>query len=242
MNRISSNRTRLLPHMLAVLLATGVGACTAASASSDNRESFHVPDPTTNLPAPSQGMQQAVLAGGCFWGLEAVFDHVDGVKKVEAGYAGGTADTATYGQVSSGDTGHAESVKITYDPAKVSYGQLLKVYFSVAHNPTQLNRQGPDTGMQYRSEIFYGNDQQRQVAQAYIKQLGAAKVYGAPIVTKLEPLKAFYKAEAYHQNYAELHPNDPYIVYNDAPKVVHLKQMLPKLYRADQTVVEVQLR
>ncbi len=151
------------------------------------------------------------------------------------------SNTASYYRVSDGDTGHAESVKIVYDPGQVSYGTLLKVYFSVAHDPTQLNRQGPDTGTQYRSEIFTTSKQQEQVAAAYIKQLSAAKVYNAPIVTRVEPLKGFYTAEAYHQDYYRTHPNDPYIVYNDAPKVKNLRQLLPQLYQTEQSLVEVQL-
>jgi peptide-methionine (S)-S-oxide reductase len=191
--------------------------------------------------SPGQGNQVAVLAGGCFWGLQSVFEHVKGVKKVWAGYSGGAANTAEYERVSDGDTGHAESVKILYDPAKVSYGQLLKVYFSVATDPTQLNRQSPDVGTQYRSVIFYGNDEQKRVAAAYIAQLTAAKSFPAPIVTQVVPLQAFYVAEAYHQEYAQRHPNDPYIVFNDAPKVTHLKQLLPTLYQPEQMVVDVQL-
>jgi peptide-methionine (S)-S-oxide reductase len=172
-----------------------------------------------------------VFAGGCFWGVEAVFEHVKGVKDAVSGYAGGKSGSAQYDTVSTGDTGHAESVKVTYDPAKVSYGQLLKVYFSVAHDPTQLNRQSPDVGPQYRSEIFTTNAEQAKIAKAYIAQLTAAKVFAAPIVTKVEPLPGFYPAEAYHQDYLRLHPNEPYIVFNDAPKLVHLKQMFPALYK-----------
>jgi peptide-methionine (S)-S-oxide reductase len=224
--------------MLSLLLAVAVGACSAAPSS---RDAFTLPDPALDTPAQQSGDQVAVLAGGCFWGLQAVFEHVKGVKRVWAGYAGGAADTASYERVSEGDTGHAESVKVLYDPGQVSYGQLLKVYFAVAHDPTELDRQGPDRGTQYRSEIFYANDRQRDVAAAYIRQLDAAKVYGAAIVTRLEPLQAFYAAEAYHQDYARIHPDDPYIVYNDAPKVVHLQQRLPNLYRPAQSVVDVQL-
>ena len=181
-------------------------------------------------PAAKAGSQTAVFAGGCFWGVEAVFDHLKGVKSATSGYSGGTADTAQYETVSTGTTGHAESVKVVYDPSKVSYGQLLKVYFSVAHDPTQLNRQSPDVGTQYRSEIFTTDRAQVKVANAYIAQLTAAKVFPAPIVTKVEPLKAFHPAEGYHQNYLAQHPNEPYIVYNDAPKLVHLKALFPTLY------------
>jgi peptide-methionine (S)-S-oxide reductase len=159
-----------------------------------------------------------------------VFEHVRGVTAVTAGYSGGSADTAEYETVSTGQTGHAESVKIIYDPSQVSYGQLLKVYFSVAHDPTELNRQGPDYGTQYRSSIFYGNDEQKRIALAYIDQLNQAKVFSRPIVTQVVALKAFYPAEAYHQDYAVHHPNEPYIAINDLPKVEHLRQVLPELY------------
>lgn len=200
-----------------------------------------LPDPQLD-PAPAQpGAQTAVFAGGCFWGVEAVFDHVKGVRKAWSGYAGGSAATASYDRVSEGDTGHAESVKVLYDPRQVSYGQLLKVFFAVAHDPTQRNRQGPDVGSQYRSVVFYATPQQKQVATAYIAQLTAAHAFDAPIATQVVPLKGFYVAEAYHQDYAALHPDDAYIVYNDAPKVAHLKQWLPALYRAPAQMVEVEL-
>jgi len=215
--------------VLAITLLAGLMACSAGFARS---KPVALPDPKLDPPAMStKGDQTAVFAGGCFWGVEAVFDHVKGVKSATSGYSGGTADTAGYESVSTGTTGHAESVKVVYDPAKVSYGQLLKVYFSVAHDPTQLNRQSPDVGTQYRSEIFTSSPGQAKVANAYIAQLTAAKVFPARIVTKVEPLKAFYPAEGYHQNYLAQHPNEPYIVYNDAPKLVHLKAMFPTLYR-----------
>lgn len=184
-------------------------------------------------PSPSSaqnGLQTAVFAGGCFWGVEAVFDHVKGVKEAVSGYAGGTKQTADYETVSGGRTGHAESVKVTFDPARVSYQQLLAVFFSVAHNPTELNRQGPDTGTQYRSAIFYADEQQKPLAESYVAELTKAKLYSAPIVTQIVPLKAFYPAEAYHQNYLAHHPNHPYIVINDLPKVEHLKKSFPELY------------
>jgi peptide-methionine (S)-S-oxide reductase len=173
----------------------------------------------------------AVFAGGCFWGIEAVFEHIKGVKDATSGYAGGTASTAHYAIVSGGATGHAESVQVTYDPAQVTYGQLLQVFFSVAHDPTQLNRQGPDQGTQYRSEIFFANAEQQHVALAYIEQLNKAKVFRQSIVTKVEQLDKFYPAEAYHQDYAVHHPNDLYIVMNDAPKVGHLREQFPQLYK-----------
>jgi peptide-methionine (S)-S-oxide reductase len=225
----------LLP--LAGVLLAGCGVSGPAAADGAAR----LPDPRLD-PAPAQpGEQVAVFAGGCFWGVEAVFDHVRGVRQAWSGYAGGAAGTATYAQVSDGDTGHAESVKVAYDPRQVSYGQLLKVFFSVAHDPTQLDRQGPDVGSQYRSVIFYATPQQQRVASAYVAQLTAAHAFDAPIVTQVVPLKGFYPAEAYHQNFAAMHPDNAYIVYNDAPKVAHLKQWLPSLYRPQAQVVEVRL-
>jgi len=180
--------------------------------------------------ATSKGQQTAVFAGGCFWGIQAVFQHVRGVVKATSGYSGGEKKTAEYEMVSTGETGHAESVQVVYDPAQVTYGQLLRVFFSVGHDPTQLNRQGPDVGTQYRSVIFYASDEQKQIAESYITQLNKAKVFSSPIVTQVVPLRAFYPAEAYHQDYAAHHPNQPYIVYNDAPKVAHLKEEFPDLY------------
>jgi peptide-methionine (S)-S-oxide reductase len=215
------------------LLATAViGAVAACNFAGARSKPIALPDPKLDAPkAAAKTDAVAVFAGGCFWGVEAVFEHVRGVKDAVSGYAGGKSGSAQYETVSSGDTGHAESVKVTYDPARVSYGQLLKVYFSVAHDPTQLNRQSPDVGPQYRSEIFTTNAEQAKIARAYIAQLTAAKVFAAPIVTKVEPLPAFYPAEAHHQDYLRLHPNEPYIVFNDAPKLVHLKQMFPALYK-----------
>jgi peptide-methionine (S)-S-oxide reductase len=174
--------------------------------------------------------QEAVFAGGCFWGVQAVFQHVKGVKSAISGYSGGSADKAQYELVSTGETGHAESVKVTYDPSQISYSQLLHVFFSVAHDPTQLNEQGPDVGSQYRSAIFYGNDEQKKIAEAYIAQLTKARIFSQPIVTQVVPLNGFFPAEAYHQDYAARHPNDPYIAYNDAPKVAQLHQQFPNLY------------
>ncbi|MCA1592158.1 MAG: peptide-methionine (S)-S-oxide reductase MsrA [Acidobacteria bacterium] len=191
------------------------------------------PDPAVDAPlANTKGAQTAVFAGGCFWGVEAVFEHVKGVSGVTVGYVGGSARTADYETVSAGKTGHAESVRVVYDPSQVSYGQLLKVFFSVAHDPTELNRQGPDTGTQYRSAIFYTNAEQKRIAHAYIDQLNAAKVFERPVVTQLAPLDAFYKAEAYHQDYAVRHPDNAYIVINDLPKVANLREQLPALYVA----------
>jgi peptide-methionine (S)-S-oxide reductase len=180
-------------------------------------------------PAAASPSQQIVLAGGCFWGMELVFRNLNGVSEAMPGYSGGSAATAHYEMVSTGTTGHAESVRVTYDPAKISLEQILNVYFTVAHDPTELDRQGPDDGTQYRSAIFVANADQRDAAKAEIARLTAEHKYAAPIVTKLETFKAFYPAEAYHRNYAELHPNDPYIVYNDAPKLVALKKAYPQL-------------
>jgi peptide-methionine (S)-S-oxide reductase len=189
------------------------------------------PNPAVDaLIATSKGEQTAVVAGGCFWGIQAVFQHVKGVTNATSGYSGGAANTAEYELVSTGETGHAESVKITYDPSQITYGQLLRVFFSVAHDPTQLNRQGPDSGTQYRSVIFYNSDEQKRIAEAYVVQLEKARIFPRQIVTQLVALKAFYPAEAYHQDYAAQHPNNPYIVYNDAPKVAHLHQKFPDLY------------
>jgi peptide-methionine (S)-S-oxide reductase len=179
----------------------------------------------------SGGTDTAVFSGGCFWGVDAVFKHVKGVTKVVSGYAGGAADTAHYEIVSTGTTGHAESVQVTYDPSKVSYDDLLKVFFFVAHDPTELNRQGPDTGTQYRSSIWYENDAQKKMADDYIARLDREHAFSNPIVTKVVPLTGFYPAEDYHQNYLELHPDQPYIVYNDLPKLEHLQKDYPGLYQ-----------
>lgn len=188
-----------------------------------------LPDPVL-VEAPAAGDQSVVLAGGCFWGVQAVFQHVKGVKEAVSGYAGGTLANPSYQDVSSGSTGHAEAVKVTYDPAQISFNQILKIYFSVVQDPTQLNRQGPDTGTQYRSEIFYTTPTQQKAAAAYIAQLESAKLFDAPIVTKSEKLAAFYPAEDYHQNYYKLNPNAPYIVINDKPKVANLQKLFPALY------------
>jgi len=182
-------------------------------------------------PLSAQAPQTAVLAGGCFWGIQNLFEHVRGVTRVVAGYAGGTAETASYDQVGTETTGHAESVQITFDPSVVSYETLLDVFFSVGHDPTELNRQGPDVGTSYRSAIFYLNDEQRDVAQAVIARLTAAHAYAHPIVTQVVPFKGFYRAEAYHQDFATHHPDHPYIVINDLPKVDHLRAKFPQLYR-----------
>ena len=192
-----------------------------------------LPSPTVDsAPAAGKpGLKSVVFAGGCFWGVQAVFQHVKGVADATSGYAGGAAATAKYDLVSTGDTGHAESVKVTFDPSQISYGQLLKVFFSVAHDPTELNHQGPDDGTQYRSVVFFTGADQKRIAESYVQQLEQAKAFHNPIVTQIVPLQAFYAAEGYHQNYARLHPDNPYIVINDAPKVAHLKKLFPQIYR-----------
>lgn len=188
------------------------------------------PDPSVDVTgSAAQGPQTAVLAGGCFWGVEGVYERVKGVTKVVSGFAGGAKSTAHYEEVSTGTTGHAESVAIVYDPSQVTYGQLLKIFFSVVHDPTELNRQGPDSGTQYRSAIFYTNDEQKKVAEAYIKQLDEAKIFRHPIVTQVVPLKGFYAAEKYHQHFLDNNMNYPYIVYNDLPKLAALKKYYPEL-------------
>jgi peptide-methionine (S)-S-oxide reductase len=196
------------------------------------------PPPTVDEAKPSAPAKEtAVVAGGCFWGVQGVFQHVKGVLNAVSGYAGGDKDTAQYETVSTGATGHAESVRITYDPSQITYGRLLQIYFSVAHNPTELNRQGPDEGTQYRSAIFPQTADQARIAEAYIAQIEAAKVFPAAIATKIEPGRQFFPAEGYHQDYLTLHPNQPYIAFNDIPKVEALKKMFPTVYRADPTLV-----
>jgi len=212
----------------AVLLVAVTISCSIAGAAATK-----IPDPVVDEPlATTKGEQTAVLAGGCFWGVEAVYEHVKGVSSVKSGYSGGTAATANYDKVSAGETEHAEAVQIIYDPSQVSYGQLLKVFFSVAHDPTQLNRQGPDTGTQYRSAIFFANDDQKRIGVAYIEQLNKAKVFRKKIVTQVNALDAFHEAEAYHQDYLVRHPDQPYIVIHDMPKLENLRKQLPALYKA----------
>ncbi|GAC1334533.1 MAG: peptide-methionine (S)-S-oxide reductase MsrA [Beijerinckiaceae bacterium] len=197
-----------------------------------------IPPPAAATPAAeAKGLQKVVVAGGCFWGVQAVFQHVKGVTAAVSGYSGGPASQANYSAVSSGTTGHAEAVEITYDPQIVSYGKLLQVFFSVAHNPTELDRQGPDVGSQYRSEIFAADDAQAALAKSYIAQLDAAHAFGRKIVTKIEPLKDFSVAEAYHQDYLVRHPTQPYIAYNDMPKIENLKRMFPDLYTTEPKLV-----
>lgn len=218
-------RLTIIAALLAVL-ATGFWFGTGAAADVART----VPAPAVDE-QPSAASEVAVVAGGCFWGVQGVFQHVDGVSGAVSGYAGGAKDTADYHTVSAGSTGHAESVQITFDPRRISYGRILQIYFSVAHDPTELNRQGPDVGTQYRSAIFPQSAEQARIAGAYIAQLDNAHVFPAPIATKIEPGKAFYAAEDYHQNYLTLHPTQPYIAINDLPKVHALKALFPGLYR-----------
>ena len=227
MNRSPSNVAAVLAVLSVALVLFAAKATRGASRPLSEPVAAPVFD--SNIASPAE--DTAVFAGGCFWGVEAVFEHVKGVKSAVSGYAGGSAANPSYEIVSTGDTGHAESVQVIYDPSQVSYGKLLQVFFSVAHDPTQLNRQGPDHGTQYRSAIFYSTPQQQRVAEAYIKQLTAAKTFSRPIVTQVAKLSAFYPAEAYHQDYLAHHPNQLYIVINDQPKVAALKKQFPAEYR-----------
>ncbi len=224
MRNLGNNPFRFLAGLLTGLVVAGTLACSSAQG--------QVPAfaGVVNA-AAAQGTQTAVLAGGCFWGVDAVFRHVKGVKSVTSGYAGGNASTAEYETVSTGTTGHAESVKVTFDPSQVRYSDLLRIFFSVATDPTQLNRQGPDEGPQYRSVIFYTNEEQHQTALAYIDQLNQARVFPRPIVTQVVPLQGFYPAEAYHQNFLAHHVTNPYIVFNDLPKLRALQKEFPDFYR-----------
>jgi peptide-methionine (S)-S-oxide reductase len=212
----------LLTFVVAFL---GVGGLHAAE------QATVVPAPALDNPQAPGPLQTAVLSGGCFWGTQGVFEHVKGVRKVLAGYSGGDRSTASYETVSTGTTGHAESIQIQFDPAEISYGEILRVFFSVAHDPTQLNRQGPDQGTQYRSSIFYADPTQEKIARAYIAQLQDAHTFSRPIVTRVDPLKGFYAAEGYHQDYLFHNPNQPYIVFNDLPKIANLKRVLPDMYQ-----------
>ena len=220
--------TRAAVALLAIPAAV-VGLSTRAGAG----RGVAIAAPAVNAPRAAAGATSdtAVFAGGCFWGIEAVYEHLVGVTSAESGYAGGSVASPTYEQVSAGSTGHAEAVRVVYDPSRISYGQLLHVFFSVAHDPTQLNRQGPDVGTQYRSALFYRTPEQRRIAEAYVAQLGAAKTFGRPIVTEIVPLRAFYVAEAYHQDYLVNHPNQPYIVIHDKPKLAALRKQFANIYR-----------
>ena len=204
------------------------------------RDAREIPAPAIDEAAGSATSETAVLAGGCFWGVQGVFQHVAGVTSAVSGYAGGEKETAQYATVVAGTTGHAESVRLTFDPRKVSYGRILQIYFSVAHDPTELNRQGPDFGTQYRSAIFPANAGQARIAKAYIAQLNQARVFDSAIVTKIEPDKTFYSAEDYHQNFLVQHPNYPYIVINDLPKIGQLKRLFPQIYRTDPVLTAAQ--
>jgi len=232
MPRHQFSRLSLYAAALGALAITALGVAPLRAA----EDAVVIPAPALDAQA-SDGIQTAVLAGGCFWGVQGVFQHTSGVINAVSGYAGGSKATADYTIVSTGSTGHAEAVEIKYDPKKISYGKILQIFFSVAHDPTQLNRQGPDSGPQYRSAIFTANDEQKKVADAYIAQLNAAKVYKKPIVTKLGPLEAFYPAEAYHQDYLTVHPNQPYIAYNDLPKIENLKKLFAANYLDKPTLV-----
>src|SRR5215469_10343301 len=225
--------SRIVASTVLVVVALTLGAVAFCNRASAAENAAVLPNPVVDAPLESTSARQtAVVAGGCFWGVQAVFQHVKGVQRVTSGYSGGSSSTAEYEVVSTGSTGHAESVQITFDPTRVSFGQLLKVFFSVAHDPTQLNRQGPDTGTQYRSVIFYSDPDQQRIAQAYIDQLNQARAFPVPIVTQVVPLTAFYAAEEYHQDYVTQHPDQPYIVINDLPKVANLRKEFPNLYMA----------
>ena len=225
LSRLPVFAAALLLPLLTMLLLTG-----RPSAAGEARK---IPAPAVEEAAPAAPSEIAILAGGCFWGVQGVYQHVEGVTSAVSGYAGGEKETAQYYVVGKGTTGHAESVRIAFDPRKISYGRILQIYFSVAHDPTELNRQGPDTGAQYRSAIFPANAEQARIAQTYIAQLDKARVFDGAIVTKIEPGKAFYPAEAYHQDFLVQHPNHPYIVLNDLPKVGELKRLFPEIYRPD---------
>lgn len=215
---------------LALAMVGGVFVSTQRASAAAKRMVV-IPSPVVDQPlTPVKGEQTAVFAGGCFWGIQSVFQHTKGVVSATSGYAGGWTAKPSYEQVSSGQTGHAESVRVVFDPSQISYGQLLKIFFSVAHDPTELNRQGPDVGTQYRSSLFYTSDEQKKTAESYIDQLNKAHVYPRRIVTQVVAYKAFFPAEAYHQGYAERNPDQPYIAINDAPKVVNLKKQFPELY------------
>lgn len=232
------------------VLAAGVFAALALSGAafapwqmpaSAAEDAVNIPPPALDE-KPGEGSGKAVFAGGCFWGVQGVFQHVRGVRNAVSGYAGGAQETAHYETVGTGTTGHAESVEITYDPSRITYGKLLQIYFSVAHNPTELNYQGSDHGTQYRSTIFTADEAQKKIAQSYIAQLGQAKAFGEPIVTTLEEGRAFYPAEAYHQDFLERNPTYPYIVYNDLPKVEALRRLFPDLYSDKPVLVEAQAK
>ncbi|MCY0385796.1 peptide-methionine (S)-S-oxide reductase MsrA [Robbsia sp. Bb-Pol-6] len=231
--------TPSLAGKLALAAAIGAGALSWQHAAYSVEEARVVPAPVQDEKAGPARLETAVVSGGCFWGVQGVFQHVRGVSKVVSGYSGGAASTAAYEMVSTGATGHAESVQITFDPARISYGRLLQIFFSVAHNPTERDMQGPDHGSQYRSAIFPQSREQAQVASAYIQQLNQGHVFPATVVTRVETFKGFYPAENYHQNYLTLHPDNPYIAVNDLPKVGYLKQYFPAAYTATPALLQV---
>jgi peptide-methionine (S)-S-oxide reductase len=232
MSRSPFSRLSLCAAAIGALAITAFAVAPSRAA----EDAVIIPAPAADVPA-SDGVETVVVAGGCFWGVQGVFQHTAGVVNAVSGYAGGSKSTADYTVVSTGTTGHAESVQIKFDPKRISYGKILQIFFSVAHDPTQLNRQGPDSGTQYRSAIFTTSEEQKKVTDAYIAQLNAAKVYPKPIVTKVGPLEGFYPAEAYHQDYLTLHPNQPYIAYNDIPKVENLKKIFAANYLEKPTLV-----
>ncbi len=236
MSRSQFSRLSLYAAAVGVLAATAFVVAPSLAA----EDAVIIPAPAMDVKA-ADGVQTVVIAGGCFWGVQGVFQHTSGVVNAVSGYAGGNKSTADYSTVSTGTTGHAESVEVKYDPKKISYGKILQIFFSVAHDPTQLNRQGPDSGTQYRSAIFTTNDEQKKVTDAYIAQLNAAKVYKKPIVTAVGPLAGFFPAEAYHQDYLTLHPSQPYIAYNDIPKVENLKKIFAENYIEKPTLVSAKL-
>lgn len=224
------NWMRILAMGAAAVALVAFAAFNSRAKSPRTNSAF--PKPALDQPvATTKGKEVAVISGGCFWGIQAVYEHTKGVISATSGYAGGTAETAQYEIVSTGKTDHAESVKIVFDPSQITYGQILMIFFSVAHNPTELNKQGPDWGTQYRSSIFYANSEQKKIAEAYIQQLNAAKVYSSKIMTQVVPLNGFFPAEGYHQDYLKHHPDNPYIVINDLPKLQNLKKEFPELYR-----------
>jgi len=224
--RTASSPMTLLAALACLVAGTAISSCGVAA-----EAAVVLPAPEVDNPKVAGAMQTAVLAGGCFWGVQGVYQHVTGVKQVLSGYAGGAKNTAEYETVSSGTTGHAESVQITFDPQQITYGQILQIFFSVAHDPTQLNRQGPDTGTQYRSNIFYTDATQKKIADAYIAQLNKGKAFPRAVVTRVDALQGFYPAEAYHQDFLIENPTYPYIVYNDLPKIKNLQKVFPAIYR-----------
>jgi peptide-methionine (S)-S-oxide reductase len=240
MSRSQFSRLSLYAATIGALIGALAITAFAVAPSLAAEDAVIIPAPAADVKA-SDGIQTIVVAGGCFWGVQGVFQHTAGIVNAVSGYAGGSKNTADYNTVSTGTTGHAESVEIKYDPNKISYGKILQIFFSVVHDPTQLNRQGPDSGTQYRSAIFTTNDEQKKVTDAYIAQLNAAKVYKKPIVTKVGSLEGFYPAEAYHQDYLTLHPNQPYIAYNDIPKVENLKKIFAENYIEKPTLVSARL-